>query len=93
MAGTNTFQGSQTQLNCNGSAFIAKTGTGRICKLFVNTAGAGASLNDCATTGAAAASNLIVNIPNAVGSYDVQMPFFQGLCVTPGSAVFSLSFE
>jgi hypothetical protein len=40
---------------------------------------------DCATAGAAAASNQVATIPNALGSYAVNFPCLVGIVVVPGS--------
>lgn len=86
--------GNQSELNIS-SQTVVKTGTGRIIKLNVTTAGTTAgSVNDCATTGAVAAANLIFTIPNTVGVYVLDFPTLVGLVITPGSGqVVSISFD
>jgi hypothetical protein len=75
------------------AATVVKVGSGKVMKVSMNTAGAGAQINDCATTGAAAASNLIAVLPNAVGVTTLDWPFTTGLCVNPGAGVVSVSWS
>jgi len=43
------------------------------------------TVNDCLTTAAAAAANLIFTIPNTVGVYVVDFPCLQGIVIVPGT--------
>lgn len=71
-----------------------KVGTGKVIKVSVNVAGAVGTINDCATTGAAAAANQIGVIPAVVGVYTFDWPFFTGLVIAPGAAqVVSVSWS
>ena len=90
-----TGQGSATRLNITAGAVLVKATPGRICKVVVNTAGsAPGAVNDCATTGAAAAANLVAAIPNTVGVYSIDMPCAVGIVVTAGTAqVLSVSYD
>ena len=87
-------KGSASKLNLTASTVIKAT-PGRICKVIVNTAGsAPGSINDVATTGAAAAGNLIFNVPNTVGIYDVDFPAATGLVYVLGTGqVVSVSYD
>lgn len=67
-------------------------------RIILNTPGGTATtINDCATTGAAAAANTVLTIPStavAGTSYPIDWPFFLGLVVVPGtSAVLSIAFN
>lgn len=89
-------KGLKTALNKVAGASIVQAGVGRVAKVFVNTAPSGGTtqINDCATTGAAAAANLVCVIPNTVGVYDVDVPIGVGLCLTVGTAgVVAISFQ
>ncbi len=70
----------------------------QLVRVVVNTAGGTAgTFNDCATTGAVAASNLVLTIPSTATAgtvYQVEWPFFVGLTFTPGtSQVVSISWN
>lgn len=68
------------------SATVIKAVQGRICKVNVVVAGSAAgTVNDCATTGAAAVANEVFAIPNTVGIYDVDFPCMTGIVVVPGT--------
>ena len=68
------------------AAAVLKAVPGRVAKVSVIVAGsAPGSVNDCATTGAAAAGNSIFVIPNTVGVYSVDMPTNNGVTVVPGT--------
>jgi len=91
-----TGKGLKTALNKVAGASIVKTGVGRLAKVYVTTAPSGGTtqINDCATTGAAAAANLVCVIPNTVGVYDIDVPLGVGLCLTVGTAgVVSISYQ
>ena len=70
----------------------------QLVRVVVNTVGATAgTFNDCATTGAVAAGNLVLTIPTtaAAGSvFLMDWPFFSGITFTPGtSQVVSISWN
>jgi hypothetical protein len=65
---------------------VIKTGAGRVAKVSVLVAGSAAgTVNDCATTGAAAVANQIYTIPNTVGTYTLDWPTTLGIVVVPGT--------
>lgn len=78
------------------AATVVKATPGTVYQVNVVVAGSAAgSVNDCATTGAAAAANQIAEIPLAVGNYAVgPFPTFVGLVIVPptGGTV-SVSFD
>jgi len=43
------------------------------------------SVNDCATTGAAATANELAPLPNALGTIDLQFAYSTGLVIVPGT--------
>lgn len=68
------------------AATVVKTTVGRICRVSVLVAGTTTgSVNDTTTTGAVAVTNQLAVIPDVVGSYDIDMPVFNGLVITPGT--------
>ena len=68
------------------SATLIKGGLGRVAKVSVIVAGSAAgSVNDVGTAVGAVAGNQIAVIPNTVGVYDVNFPFFNGLAIVPGA--------
>ncbi len=79
-------QGSESALNIT-TATIVKTGFGVCATLNVVVAGSGnGTVNDCATTGTAAAANQMLTIPQTVGPIKMQaFPYFTGLCIVPGT--------
>ncbi len=85
--------GQSTTLNITTQTVI-KASAGSIFAIIVNTAGSTAgTLNDAATTGAVAASNLIYTAPNTIGRTALEFPFKNGLVVTPGTGqVLAVSF-
>ena len=95
-------KGSSSSLNL--TAAVAIKGTpGRICKVIVvagGTASNGAfTLNDCATTGAAAAANEIITIPSGAAAgtiYDIDWPCAVGIVLSAvpsaGSPILSISY-
>jgi hypothetical protein len=82
-----------SSLNVTALALV-KVGVGRVAKVVVLTAGsAPGKISDVATTGGVAAANLIFNIPNTVGIYELDFPIALGLVVTPGTGqVLSISY-
>ena len=87
-------QGGASSLNITSSK-VLKTGFGVCCTVNVVVAGAGCTVNDCATTGAAAASNQMLAIPNAVGPVNMSgFPYFNGLCiVVAGGATIAVAYS
>ena len=82
-----------TSLNVTADQLI-KLGPGILVSFNVVTAGAAGSLNDSATIGAAAAANAMVTTPAVVGSYQVNMPFTNGLVYKVGAAqVVSINYK
>ena len=68
------------------SATQIKIGAGRLCTINVLVAGsANGSTYDSSSTGAAAAANQLTTIPQTVGPITPNMPFTNGLVVTPGT--------
>lgn len=82
---TSNIQLSGRRLNIT-AATVLKVGPGRLVKLVVITAGAAGTVNDCATTGAAAAANELCALPAVVGPIDMNVAFQTGLVITPGAA-------
>ena len=81
--------------NTAGAAKIVSASARRICKVIVNTAPTAVSgVYDAATAGACTAANLVFNIPEAVGVYDVDIPLANGLGLVVGTAgVIALSYQ
>ncbi|HEY0181256.1 MAG TPA: hypothetical protein VGC09_00475 [Rhodopila sp.] len=68
------------------AATIIKAAPGVVLRFTVVTAGTAAgTINDCLTTGAAAAANAIATIPEAVGTYTPEWPCSTGIVVAPGA--------
>lgn len=68
------------------AATLVQAGVGRVAKVSVIVAGSAVgTVNDVATTGAAAVANQIMVIPNTVGVYDLDWPLGLGLVVVPGT--------
>jgi hypothetical protein len=68
------------------SATVVKASGGYVASVTVIVAGsAPGSVNDVATTGAAAASNQVYVVPNTVGTYAVNFPVSAGIVVVPGT--------
>lgn len=85
--------GQYSRLNIT-AATVVKPASGRICKVCVNVAGAAGTINDVATTGGAAAGNLVFAIPAVVGVYELNFPCLSGIVVVPGAAqVVSVSYN
>jgi hypothetical protein len=80
----------QTQLNIT-SGTVVKGGSGvispgRLAKISVIVAGSAAgAAYDTNTTGSVATANEIAIIPNTVGIYQLDWPFFTGLVIVPGT--------
>lgn len=75
--------GSVSKYNVTAAAVI-KTGPGRISKIINNAGTAGFTINDCATTGAAAAANAIMVISTTTVGQIISLdtPFATGLVVS-----------
>lgn len=87
------------------AATVIKASPGRVAKIIINAPGAtsgGFALNDCLTTGAAAASNLVweiaynatTNVEGAV--FVIDFPFLVGIvlsAVPGGSPIVSISYS
>ena len=67
------------------AATVVKATPGRLFKVSVIVAGAAGTINDCATTGVAAASNQVGTTPAAVGTTDFNWPMQAGIVVVPGA--------
>lgn len=82
-----------TALNIT-TATIVKAAPGTVLNATVVVAGSGAgTINDCLTTGAAAAANQIASLPAAVGSVQLNFPCLVGIVVVPGTGqTISLSY-
>lgn len=85
-------QGKASQLNIAAATLVLAVpkdfsiGQARLVRVNVIVAGTTVgSVNDAATVAGAAASNQIFVAPNAVGSYLVDFPIFNGIVVTPGT--------
>ena len=98
IAGTTlTYDSVSRALNVTGAVQMVKVGPGRLTTVVVNTLSAAITIfSDVSATGSVAAANLMFTIPASapVGSvYKVDMPFNNGLAVTPGaSGVLALSY-
>lgn len=90
---TEVFGGIASALNKSADAVIKAT-AGRVVRVNVVTAGSAAgAIHDCATTGAAAASNKVATIPNTVGSYEIDFPCSTGIVYKVGTGqVVSISY-
>lgn len=75
-------------------ATVVKASAGTLWRINVVTAGStSGTANDCTTTGAAAAGNLICEIPNTVGTIELQWPAATGIVIVPGTGqVVSVSY-
>lgn len=85
--------GSQSHLNIT-AATVVKATPGTLWTITVNTAGsAPGTASDVATTGGVSAANLVAEIPNTVGIYELTWPCLVGITITPGTGqVLSVSF-
>ncbi len=67
-------------------AALVKATPGIVGSISVLVAGSGTgTVNDCATTGAAAATNEIFVIPETVGVYTLNWPCATGIVIVPGT--------
>jgi len=97
--------GKSTALNQTAAA-VLKTGAGRVAKVVIIAPGSGSgafTLNDCATTGAATAANVLFTLPynatsNVAGSvFTLELPFTNGLTLSAvpgaGAPIVTVSFS
>ena len=86
VAGANLIpQGAKVQYNIS-AAVTLKAAPGTLLAIAVITPGdAPGTVNDCATTGAAATANAMCGIPETVNVYPINLPFKTGLTITPGA--------
>ena len=77
--------GDRTYLGVTDDSLVY-TGTGRLVSVLV-TGTNGGTIHDAATVATAAAANVIYNLPTTANLYQVNVPFFEGLVVNPGSSV------
>ena len=68
------------------AATVVKATPGVLHKISVTTAGAAGTANNCTTTGAVAAGNLILAIPATAGVYTLNWPCSAGITIAPGAA-------
>lgn len=67
-------------------ATLVIAGTGKILNFCVTVAGtANGTINDAATTGAAAAANVLAATPNTVGVTECDLMFTDGIVISPGT--------
>ena len=77
--------GTGSKLNIT-AATAVKAGPGRLIRVSVLVAGSGTgTVNDCATTGAAATANEVFVIPETVGVYTLEWPHLVGIVIVPGT--------
>ena len=80
-----TYTANKSKLNIS-AANVVTTNTGHVASISVITAGSTpGTVNDVATTGGAATANEVFVIPNTVGRYPIDFPFFNGLVIVPGT--------
>ena len=84
-----TAQGTRTFMNIT-AATLVKAGRGRVAKVSViapSTAGSqNAAVADKASTSGVTNANLIAVIPDAIGTYNIDMPTVNGIVLVPGGA-------
>lgn len=81
-----SINGSTMYLNITSSTLI-KTGPGRIATVVVVTTGSAGSIYDSATTAGVSSANKIYAISTTEGAYVVNLPFANGLVVSPGASM------
>ncbi len=86
--------GNQSLLNIT-AATVVKASPGTVWRVNVTTAGTTAgTVNDVTTTAGAAAANLITELPNTVGTYELVWPALVGIVIVPGTGqVVSVAFD
>jgi hypothetical protein len=77
--------GDRTYLGVTDDSLVY-TGAGRLVSVLV-TGTNGGTIHDAATVATATAANVIYNLPATANLYQVNVPFFEGLVVNPGSSV------
>ncbi len=85
----------QNYLSVNGSvmyinittATLIKTGQGRVATVVVITTGSAGSIYDSSTTTGVSSANKIFAISATEGAYVVNLPFSNGLVVSPGASM------
>lgn len=82
----NQFVGTSTYLGVTDNSLIY-TGAGRLVNVMVTSGVNGGTIHDAATVATATTSNVIYNLPSSVGLTTVNVPFFSGLVVKPGTSV------
>lgn len=81
-----TAQGATVSFNITAARLLRAAGPGRVCRVSVLVAGSAAgTVNDCATTGAAAVANQVGVIPAVAGTISIDMPCATGMVVVPGT--------
>jgi|SRR6185437_4014917 len=87
------YGGNASKLNIT-AATVVKATPGTLFRVSVNTAGSAAgSAYDASTTSGNIAANLIADIPNTVGIYELEWPCAAGILIVPGTGqVLSVSF-
>lgn len=89
-------RGSLSRLNIAAAVLVGLApAIRRVFTVTVVTAGSTpGTVNDVATTGAAAAGNQVFSLPNTVGSYIVDWPILVGLVLVPGTGqVLAVSYS
>ena len=81
-----SFVGSKTYLGVTDDSLVY-TGAGRLVNVMVTAGTAGGTIHDAATVAEATAANVIFNLPTTTGLTQVNVPFFEGLVVNPGTSV------
>lgn len=76
--------GQLSSLNITADALVKST-PGRTFRISVLVAGVAGALHDCASIGAAAASNKIAVIPAVVGVYELNWPHLVGIVIDCGA--------
>lgn len=80
------FVGNNTYLGITDDSLVY-TGAGRLVNVMVTAGTAGGTIHDAATVAEATAENVIFNLPTTTGLTQVNVPFFDGLVVNPGTSV------
>ena len=84
--------GTKSFLNVTATTAV-KSSAGRVARVNVVVADGAVSVHDAATTGAAAAANKIITLPDAVGSYSIDFPCANGIVVVPNGSTVAISFN
>lgn len=84
-SGITVYQGADATLNITATTVIKPT-SGRVQRVQVLVAGSAAgAVYDSTSTSGNTAANQVGVIPNAVGSYLIDMPVMQGIVLAPGA--------